>query len=57
MFTTAPSYDQTGECRGIQMAEIVGRGLESAARAALDLGGGRVLTDTEWERARAALIE
>ena len=33
------------------------RSCEDAARAALDLRSGRALTDTEWEGARASLIE
>jgi hypothetical protein len=37
--------------------EIVGRTSESMARAALERCGGRALTDPEWARARAALIE
>jgi hypothetical protein len=39
------------------MTEIVGKSSEKTARAALERHGGRALTDTEWERARTALIE
>ena len=37
--------------------DVGGKGLANAARAALDRCVGRALTDTEWERARASLIE
>ena len=37
--------------------DVGGKGFANAARAALDRCVGRALTDTEWERARASLIE
>jgi hypothetical protein len=39
------------------MVEIGRKSLENTARAALDLRGGRALTDAEWARARTSLIE
>ena len=45
------------EIAGKVMAEISRKGLASVARAAVDLRVGRVLTDAEWARARATLIE
>jgi hypothetical protein len=37
--------------------DTLAKSCENAARAALDHRNGRALTDTEWEGARASLIE